>query len=92
MGRWAFNDGEDTEVSFRIGTKELKNEGRVSLSVVFANVEDMLRFRDIGLLDKELNIRQIDSLDGNIAAERQFILRGAVEKSARVSRYITTKE
>ena len=86
--------GEDTEVSFRIGTKELKNEGRVSLSLVFANVGDMLKFRDHSLLDKEMNIRQIngqDSLDGKIPTGRKFILRGEVEESVRVARYITTE-
>ena len=79
---------EDTEVSFRIGTEELTNEGKVSLALEFASVGDMLKFRDS--LDEGLNIRQIDSLD-RTPADRQFILRNTVEESVRVARYVTTE-
>jgi hypothetical protein len=81
------------DVSYRIGTKELTDEGKVSLALEFATVGDMLKFRDSLIptgMDEELNIRQIDSLD-RIKAERRFILRNTVEESVRVARYVTTE-
>ena len=80
--------GPEIDVSYRIGTEELTDEGKVSLALEFATVGDMLKFRDS--MDEELNIRQIDSLDRK-PTNRQFILGNTVEESVRVARYVTTE-
>ena len=82
-------DLNDDEMTYRLGGKEVENEGKVSLVLRFANVEDMLAFRD-DLIPKA-GIRARDSLDDDVFFNRQFVAQNNVPEEARVTRHITTE-
>lgn len=63
---------ENVEVSYSIGGKKIKNEGTVSFTLRFVDIEDMVKFRD-DLLPKA-GIRQSKGEgDRLIASDREFI-------------------
>ena len=78
------------ELSFRSRGKEIENEGTVSITLRFANIEDMMSFRD-DLIPKA-GIRAKDALDDNaVATGREFIAQMNVEEGLRLTRHITTE-
>ena len=78
------------EVSFRSRGQEIENEGTVSITMRFANIEDMMMFRD-DLIPKA-GIRAKDALDDNaVATGREFIVQMNVEEELRLTRHITTE-
>ena len=78
------------ELSFRSHGKEIENEGTVSITLRFANIEDMMSFRD-DLIPKA-GIRAKDALDDNaVATGREFIAQINVEEGLRLTRHITTE-
>ena len=90
VARMIFDAEANEEVSFRSGGKEIENEGVVSLVLKFANIEDMMMFRD-DLMPKA-GIRAKDALDDNVYFNRQFIAQMNVPEEVRVTRHITTEE
>ena len=91
VARMIFDAEENEEVSFRSGGKEIENEGPVSITLRFANIEDMMMFRD-DLIPKA-GIRVRDALDdGFIVTGREFIVQMNVPEELRVTRHITKEE
>ena len=81
-------DEENGELSYRSAGKEIENEGVVSLVLKFANIEDMMTFRD-DLIPKA-GIRARDALDDNaVSTGREFMVQMNVQEELRVTRHIT---
>ena len=84
-------DRDQGELSYRNGSKEIENEGRVSLLLEFASVENMLAFRDGVPSTSTADIREVDDLEHRPRRGRQFVLRNTVDDLSRVTRHLTTE-
>jgi hypothetical protein len=82
--------GPEIDVSYRIGGQWLENEGRVSLSLEFATVEDMMSFRARAGL--QAHVRRADSLDGvEVQSGRKFTVSRHADELTRVARFETVE-
>ena len=88
VAQMIFGDEENGELSYRSAGKEIENEGVVSITLRFANIEDMMTFRD-DLIPKA-GIRARDALDDNaVSTGREFMVQMNVQEELRVTRHIT---
>lgn len=80
---------QEGELSFRSAGKEIENDGKVSLILQFATIDDMLKFRDAAI--PNTGIRARDAIDDDVYFNRQFIAQKSMEESVRVTRHITAE-
>jgi len=90
--------GPEIDVSYRIGGQWLENEGRVSLSLEFATVEDMMSFRAFSISASavwaglQAHVRRADSLDGvEVQSGRKFTVSCHADELTRVTRFETVE-